>query len=128
MAYKARKRKSKKTVQHGVAHIKLSFNNTIVTITDGNGDCVDWASSGTTGIKGSKKSTPYAASQTAEKAAREAVAMGMKSVDVVTKGVGAGREMAIRGLQAGGLEVKIIKDRTAIPHNGCRPPKKRRGN
>ncbi len=128
MAYKARKRKAKKTVSDGIAHIRVSFNNTIVSITDKEGNVITWASAGTIGIKGSKKSTPYAASQAAEKAAKEAVSMGMKTVDAVTKGLGAGRETAIRALQSAGLEVKTIKDETPIPHNGCRPPKRRCGN
>ena len=127
MAYKARKRKVKKNVPNGEAHIRSSFNNTIVTITDKDGNVISWASSGKIGIKGSKKSTPYAASQAAESAAREATAMGMKTVDVFVKGLGAGRETAIRSLQAAGLEVKSITDVTPIPHNGCRPPKRRRG-
>ena len=127
MAYKARKRKVKKNVPNGEADIRSSFNNTIVTITDKDGNVISWASSGKIGIKGSKKSTPYAASQAAESAAREAAAMGMKTVDVFVKGLGAGRETAIRSLQAAGLEVKSITDVTPIPHNGCRPPKRRRG-
>ncbi len=127
MAYKARKRKVKKNIPNGVAHINTSFNNTIVTITDMEGNAITWAASGTQGIKGSKKSTPFAASASAEKAGREAVAMGMKSVDVSVKGLGAGRDAAIRSLQTAGLEVKTITDKTPIPHNGCRPPKRRRG-
>ena len=125
--YNARKRKVKKNVPNGIVHIEASYNNTIVTITDMEGNVLCWASSGTQGIKGSKKSTPFAAGQAAEAAGRAAVEMGMKKVEVVVKGLGAGREMAIRSLQATGLEVTKITDETPIPHNGCRPPKKRRG-
>ena len=125
--YNARKRKTKKNVPTGVAHIHSTFNNTIVTITDPEGNTISWASAGTIGIKGSKKSTPYAAGMSAEAAGRAAVGMGMKSVKVVVKGLGAGREMAIRSLQTAGLEVTSIEDDTPIPHNGCRPPKRRRG-
>lgn len=125
--YNARKRKTKKNVPHGVAHISSTFNNTVVTITDVDGNAISWASSGTQGIKGSKKSTPYAAGLSAEAAGRAAVSMGMKTVDVKVKGLGAGRETAIRSLQTAGLEVKSIVDVTPIPHNGCRPPKRRRG-
>ena len=126
--YNARKRKTKKNIPAGVVHIKSSFNNTLVTITDLEGNVVSWASSGTQGIKGSKKSTPYAAGKSAEIAGTKAVAeFGMKKVEVVVKGLGAGREMAVRSLQATGLEVTKITDETPIPHNGCRPPKKRRG-
>ena len=127
MAYKTRKRKVKKNVPEGVAHIHSTFNNTITTISDLEGNAVSWASSGAIGFKGSKKSTPFAAGASAEKAGREAVAMGMKTVDVFVKGLGQGREAAIRSLQTAGLEVKTITDVTPIPHNGCRPPKKRRG-
>ena len=126
--YNARKRKVKKSVLNGVVHIHSTFNNTVVTITDLEGNALCWASSGTQGIKGSKKSTPYAAGKSAEIAGAKAVAeFGMKSVEVVVKGLGAGREMAVRSLQATGLEVTKITDETPIPHNGCRPPKKRRG-
>ena len=125
--YNARKRKVKKNVPNGVVHIKSTFNNTVVTITDTLGNTLCWASSGTQGIKGSKKSTPFAASKSAEMAGAKAVEMGMKKVEVVVKGLGAGRESAIRALQATGLEVTKITDDTPIPHNGCRPPKKRRG-
>ena len=125
--YNARKRKVKKNVPEGVAHILSTFNNTVVTITDKEGNTLCWASSGTQGIKGSKKSTPYAAGKSAEIAGNKAVEMGMKKAEVVVKGLGAGREMAIRSLQATGLEVTKITDETPIPHNGCRPPKKRRG-
>ena len=125
--YNARKRKVKKNVPNGVVHIEASYNNTIVTVTDAEGNALCWASSGTQGIKGSKKSTPYAAGKSAEIAGNKAVELGMKKVEVVVKGLGAGREMAIRSLQATGLEVTKITDETPIPHNGCRPPKKRRG-
>lgn len=125
--YNARKRKVKKNVPNGIVHIEASYNNTIVTITDMEGNVLCWASSGTQGIKGSKKSTPYAAGKSAEIAGNKAVEMGMKKAEVVVKGLGAGREMAIRSLQATGLEVTKITDETPIPHNGCRPPKKRRG-
>ena len=126
--YNARKRKVKKTVPAGVVHVEATYNNTIVTITDLEGNALCWASSGTQGIKGSKKSTPYAASKSAEIAgAKAATEFGMKKVEVIVKGLGAGREMAIRSLQATGLEVTKITDETPIPHNGCRPPKKRRG-
>lgn len=125
--YNARKRKVKKNVPNGVVHIQSTFNNTVVTITDKEGNALCWASSGTQGIKGSKKSTPYAAGKSAEIAGNKAVEMGMKEVEVVVKGLGAGREMAIRSLQATGLKVTKITDETPIPHNGCRPPKKRRG-
>ena len=126
--YNARKRKVKKNVPAGVVHIEATYNNTIVTITDQEGNALCWASSGTQGIKGSKKSTPYAAGKSAEIAGAKAVAeFGMKKVEVIVKGLGAGREMAVRSLQATGLEVTKITDETPIPHNGCRPPKKRRG-
>jgi small subunit ribosomal protein S11 len=125
--YNARKRKVKKNVPHGEVHIHTTFNNTVITITDGEGNTVSWASAGTMGIKGSKKSTPFAAGMAAEKAGRAAADAGMKTVDVFVKGLGAGRESAIRSLSTAGLEVKTITDVTPIPHNGCRPPKKRRG-
>lgn len=125
--YNARKRKTKKNIPAGEVHIKSSFNNTLVTITDLEGNVVSWASAGTQGIKGSKKSTPYAAGMAAEAAGKEAVAAGMKVVDVFVKGLGAGRETAVRSLSTVGLEVKSITDVTPIPHNGCRPPKRRRG-
>ena len=127
MAYKTRKKKVKKNVPEGVVHIHATFNNTIVTITDKDGNAVSWASSGGLGFKGSKKSTPFAAGNAAEAAGREAVASGMKKVKVEVKGLGAGREAAIRSLQTAGLEVESITDVTPIPHNGCRPPKRRRG-
>ncbi len=125
--YNARKRKVKKNVPHGQVHISTTFNNTIVTITDNDGNVISWASSGTQGIKGSKKSTPFAAGMSAEAAGKEAAAMGMKTVDVFVKGFGPGRDTAVRSLQNAGLEVKTITDVTPIPHNGCRPPKRRRG-
>ena len=122
--YNARKRKVKKNVPVGVARILSTFNNTIVTITDVDGNTLCWASSGTQGIKGSKKSTAYAASKSAEMAGNKAVEMGMKKISVIVKGLGAGREAAIKSLQATGLEITNISDETPIPHNGCRPPKK----
>jgi len=125
--YNARKRKVKKNVPHGEVHIHTTFNNTVITITDTEGNTVSWASAGTMGIKGSKKSTPFAAGMAAEKAGKAASDSGMKTVDVFVKGLGAGRESAIRSLATVGLEVKTITDVTPIPHNGCRPPKKRRG-
>ena len=121
-----RKRKERKLVERGAAHIRSSFNNTIVTITDTNGNALSWASAGGLGFRGSKKSTPFAAQSAAETAANNAKEYGLKSVDVYVKGPGSGRESAIRSLQAAGLEVTMIKDVTPIPHNGCRPPKRRR--
>jgi len=120
------KRREKKNIDRGVAHIKSTFNNTVVTITDVKGNAISWASAGGVGFKGSRKSTPFAAQLAAEKAAKEAMDHGMKEVEVMVKGPGAGREAAIRSLQAAGLEVNLIKDVTPIPHNGCRPPKRRR--
>ena len=117
------KRKERKS---GAAHIRSTFNNTIVTITDSNGNTIAWASAGGLGFKGSRKSTPFAAQMAAEQAARAAIDQGMRSADVFVKGPGAGREAAIRALQAAGIEVSSIKDVTPIPHNGCRPPKRRR--
>ncbi|MGQ9531609.1 MAG: 30S ribosomal protein S11 [Desulfotomaculales bacterium] len=122
---KTRKRE-RKNVEYGVAHIKSTFNNTIVTIADTKGNTIAWASAGTVGFKGSRKSTPFAAQLAAERAARQAMEHGMREVEVHVKGPGAGREAAIRSLQAAGLEVSLIKDVTPIPHNGCRPPKRRR--
>ena len=121
-----RKRREKKLVERGVAHISSSFNNTIVTITDVNGNALSWASSGGMGFRGNKKSTPFAAQMAAVAAAKASTEFGLKSVDVFVKGPGSGREAAIRSLQAAGLEVTMIKDVTPIPHNGCRPPKRRR--
>jgi len=124
-AKKAR-RKEKKNIAHGAAHIKSTFNNTIVSITDPNGNVIAWASSGQVGFKGSRKSTPYAAQMAAESAARQSQEHGMRKVDVFVKGPGSGRETAIRSLQAAGLEVGSIQDVTPQPHNGCRPKKRRR--
>ena len=121
-----RKRRERKNIERGSAHIQSTFNNTIVTITDTQGNAVSWASSGELGFRGSRKSTPFAAQTAAETAARIAMEHGMKSVEVYVKGPGAGREAAIRALQAAGLDVSMIKDVTPIPHNGCRPPKRRR--
>jgi len=120
------KRKERKHVDKGVAHIRSTFNNTIVTITDVHGNALAWATSGSIGFKGSRKSTPFAAQMAAEKAAKDAMEHGLREVEVYVKGPGAGREAAIRQLQAAGLEVTTIKDVTPIPHNGCRPPKRRR--
>ncbi len=120
------KKKERKNVEQGVAHIKSTFNNTVITISDVHGNTISWASAGTVGFKGSRKSTPFAAQLSAEKAAKAAMEHGMKEVSVLVKGPGAGREAAIRSLQAAGLEVSSIKDVTPIPHNGCRPPKRRR--
>ena len=121
-----RKRKVRKNVARGVAHIHSTFNNTIVTITDTKGNALSWASAGGLGFRGSRKSTPFAAQMAAETAAKAAMEHGLKQVEVSVKGPGAGREAAIRALQAAGLEVNSIKDVTPIPHNGCRPPKRRR--
>lgn len=123
---RSRKKKEKKNIERGAAHIRSSFNNTIVTITDVAGNALSWASAGGLGFRGSKKSTPFAAQQAAETAAKAAMEHGLKTVSVFVKGPGAGREAAIRALQAAGLEVNLIKDVTPIPHNGCRPPKRRR--
>ena len=120
------KRRERKNVEQGAAHIQSTFNNTIVTITDKAGNTIAWATSGQLGFKGSRKSTPYAAQMAAEQAARAAMEHGMREVEVYVKGPGSGREAAIRSLQATGLEVSVIKDVTPIPHNGCRPPKRRR--
>jgi small subunit ribosomal protein S11 len=121
-----RRKKVKRVVAEGVAHIHSTFNNTIITITDTQGNVVAWASSGAAGFKGSRKGTPFAAQVAADSAARKAVDMGMRSVQVYVKGPGAGRESALRSLQAAGFAVTLIKDVTPIPHNGCRPPKRRR--
>jgi small subunit ribosomal protein S11 len=121
-----RKRRERKNIERGHAHIRATFNNTIITITDVFGNAVSWASAGELGFKGSRKSTPFAAQSAAETAAKLAVDHGMKTVEVYVKGPGAGREAAIRALQSAGLEVSMIKDVTPIPHNGCRPPKRRR--
>lgn len=121
-----KRRRDRKNIDRGAAHICSSFNNTIVTITDVNGNAISWASAGGLGFKGSKKSTPFAAQMAAETAAKAALDHGMKTVEVFVKGPGTGREAAIRALQTAGLEVTMIKDVTPIPHNGCRPPKRRR--
>ena len=120
------KKRDRRVGTNGVAHVQASFNNTIVTITDQDGNVVTWASAGKVGFKGSRKSTPFAAQVAAEACAREAQNLGMKRVEVWVKGPGSGREAAIRSLQAAGLEISAIKDVTPIPHNGCRPPKRRR--
>lgn len=120
------KRKERKNIERGIAHIRSTFNNTIITISDPNGNAISWASAGGMGFKGSRKSTPFAAQMAAETAAKAAMDHGMKQVEVFVKGPGTGREAAIRSLQAAGLEVSMIKDVTPIPHNGCRPPKRRR--
>ncbi len=120
------KRRERKNIEQGVAHIKSTFNNTIVTITDMAGNTISWASAGALGFKGSRKSTPFAAQMAAEQAAKAAMEHGLREVECYVKGPGAGREAAIRSLQATGLEVNMIKDVTPIPHNGCRPPKRRR--
>ena len=122
----ARKKRAKRQILKGIAHIHSSFNNTIVTITDENGNALSWSSAGALGFRGSRKSTPFAAQMAAETAAKAAMEHGLKSIEVYVKGPGAGREAAIRSLQAAGLEVTLIKDVTPIPHNGCRPPKRRR--
>ncbi|MEO5656605.1 MAG: 30S ribosomal protein S11 [Nitrospiria bacterium] len=123
---KVGKKKERKHVQTGVAHVQASFNNTIVTVTDLAGNVVVWASAGNQGFKGSRKSTPFAAQRAAESAAKKAMENGMRQVDVYVKGPGSGRESAIRALQAAGLKINLIRDVTPIPHNGCRPPKRRR--
>lgn len=120
------KRKERKNIEHGQAHIRSSFNNTIVTITDKAGNAISWASAGGLGFRGSKKSTPFAAQSAAETAAKAAMEHGLRTVEVYVRGPGAGREAAIRALQSAGLDVVLIKDETPIPHNGCRPPKRRR--
>lgn len=122
----SRKRRVKKNVETGVAHIHSTFNNTIVMVTDEHGNAISWSSAGALGFKGSRKSTPYAAQMASETATKAAMDHGMKSVEVSVKGPGSGRESAIRALQAAGLEVTAIRDVTPIPHNGCRPPKRRR--
>ncbi len=121
-----RTRKVKRNVPSGIAYIQSTFNNTIVTITDPNGDVISWASSGSSGFKGAKKGTPFAAQVAAENAARQAIENGMRQIEVMVNGPGSGRETAIRSLQASGLEITLIRDITPIPHNGCRPPKRRR--
>ena len=126
MAYNRRKRKTKKTVVEGQAHIHSTYNNTVVTITDTEGNVISWASAGTIGFKGSKKKTPYAAGLAAESAGKAAMDAGVVKVEVFVKGLGGGRETAIRSLQAVGLEITAINDETPVPHNGCRPPKRPR--
>ncbi|MBI4532126.1 MAG: 30S ribosomal protein S11 [Candidatus Latescibacteria bacterium] len=125
-----RKRKAKKKIKKvdalGIAHVKATFNNTIVTLTDRDGNVISWASTGKVGFKGSRKSTPFAAQLAAEASAKEAMALGLRRVEVWIKGPGVGREAAVRSLQAAGLEISTIRDVTPIPHNGCRPPKRRR--
>ena len=122
----SRKRRERKNIEKGAAHIQSTFNNTIVTITDINGNALSWASAGEMGFRGSRKSTPYAAQTAAETAAKAAMEHGLKTVEVFVKGPGQGREAAIRALQTAGLDIVLIKDVTPIPHNGCRPPKRRR--
>ncbi len=121
-----KRRRERKNIEKGVAHIRSTFNNTIITITDTKGNAISWASAGEMGFKGSRKSTPYAAQMAAEQAAKLAADQGMKSIEVLVKGPGSGRESAIRALATQGLEITMIKDVTPIPHNGCRPPKRRR--
>ncbi len=123
---KAKKRKTRRNVSRAVVHIKATFNNTTVTITDPNGDALCWASSGTVGFKGSRKSTPFAAQRAAETCAERVAKMGVKEMEIRVKGPGSGRESAITGLQNAGISIKAIEDVTPLPHNGCRPPKKRR--
>jgi small subunit ribosomal protein S11 len=123
---KSGSRKQKRNVPNGVAHIQSTFNNTIVTISDVAGEAISWASAGSSGFKGAKKGTPFAAQTAAEGAARRAIDQGMRQIEVMVSGPGAGRETAIRALQAAGLEITLIRDVTPIPHNGCRPPKRRR--
>ena len=127
MAYNRRKRKVKKNIPEAQAHIQCTYNNTVVSISDNNGNVISWASAGTIGYKGSKKKTPYAAGMSAEAAARVAMDNGVKKVELFVMGLGAGRENAIRSLQTAGLEITTITDVTPVPHNGCRPSKRRRG-
>lgn len=119
-------KKQKKNIPSGIAHIQSTFNNTIVTISDPRGDIISWASAGSSGFKGAKKGTPFAAQTAADGAARRAIEQGMRQIEVMVSGPGAGRETAIRALQGAGLEITLIRDVTPIPHNGCRPPKRRR--
>lgn len=123
---RSRKRRVKKNIETGIAHIRSTFNNTIVTITDVQGNVIGWSSAGSLGFKGSRKSTPFAAQMASEAAAKDAMDNGMKTLEVTVKGPGAGREAAIRSIQAAGLEITAIRDVTPVPHNGCRPPKRRR--
>ena len=127
MAYKQRNRKVKKNIPEGIAHIHATFNNTIVTLSDKEGNAIAWSSAGALGFKGSKKSTPFAAGLSSEAAGKKAYDLGMRKVEVFVKGLGPGRETAIRSLQTAGLEITSIDDVTPIPHNGCRPPKRPRG-
>jgi small subunit ribosomal protein S11 len=120
------KKKERRNVQNGIAHVQSTFNNTIITITDVSGNVIAWASAGSVGFKGSRKSTPFAAQLAAEQAAKKAIEQGVKAIEVYVKGPGAGREAALRSLQAAGFRVDLIRDVTPIPHNGCRPPKRRR--
>ena len=122
----SRKRREKKNIERGAAHIRSSFNNTMVTITDVNGNAISWASAGGLGFRGSRKSTPFAAQMASETAAKAAMEHGLRTVEVFVKGPGSGREAAIRALQSAGLDITLIKDVAPIPHNGCRPPKRRR--
>jgi small subunit ribosomal protein S11 len=126
MAGKIKKKKEKKNIPNGIAHIQATFNNTVITITDVIGNTIAWSSSGAVGFKGSRKSTPYAAGQAAEDVAKKAKDHGVKNLEVLVKGPGSGREAAIRSLQAVGFNITLIRDRTPIPHNGCRQPKRRR--
>ncbi len=126
MEKKGSKKKSRRVAENGIAHIQSTFNNTIITLSDMSGNVISWASAGTQGFKGARKSTPFAAQRASENAARKAMDMGLKKIEVYVKGPGAGREAAIRALQAVGLHISMIKDVTSIPHNGCRPPKRRR--
>nr|WGH13817.1 ribosomal protein S11 [Lophurella pseudocorticata] len=123
---KKNQNKKKKNIVNGITHIRSTFNNTIITITDLQGETITWCSSGASGFKGAKKSTPFAAQTTAERAAKIAIDYGMKQTEIMVNGPGAGRETAIRAIQASGIEITLIKDITPVPHNGCRPPKKRR--
>nr|ARW60259.1 ribosomal protein S11 [Laurencieae sp.] len=123
---KKNQNKKKRNIINGITHIRSTFNNTIITITDLQGETITWSSSGNSGFKGAKKSTPFAAQTAAEKAAKAAIESGMKQTEIMVNGPGAGRETAIRAIQATGIEITLIKDITPVPHNGCRPPKKRR--
>ena len=126
MSVKKGRKKEKKVIQAGIAHVQASFNNTLVTITDMSGNAVSWSSAGSLGFKGSRKSTPFAATRAGEAAGRKAMECGMRQIDVYVNGPGSGRESAVRALQSVGLRVNLIRDVTPIPHNGCRPPKRRR--
>ncbi len=126
MGVKKGRRKEKKVIQAGIAHVQASFNNTLITITDMSGNAVSWSSAGSLGFKGSRKSTPFAATRAGEAAGRKAMECGMRQIDVYVNGPGSGRESAVRALQSVGLRVNLIRDVTPIPHNGCRPPKRRR--